>query len=274
MGPDLRPQPLRFRSIWISDLHLGAKACKAEFVLDFLKTTESDYLYLVGDIIDLWSIHRAGLYWPQSHHDVVRAILGKARRGTEIIYVPGNHDDPLRDYHGLSFGNVIVRRQPVHTTAAGKTLLVLHGDEFDAAVQCSRLAKLCGSHGYEWLLWLNQWVNRVRRRFGFPYWSLAAYLKSRVSKAARHMRAFESAVLQEARRQGVDGVVCGHIHHAEMFTQDGVTYCNDGDWVESCTALAEDDRGALHLLHWADRKQTVKSSHGLASRTDSGDPAA
>ncbi len=274
MSPIHPMRPLRYRAIWISDLHLGSKACKAEFVLDFLKSTESEFLYLVGDIVDFWSIDRAGLHWPQAHNDVIRTILGKAKRGTQVVYVPGNHDDPVRDYHGSAFGNVVVRCQHLHVTADGKRLLIIHGDQFDAIIQCSRLAKICGSYAYDLLLWTNRWVNRARRRLGFPYWSLAAYLKVRLSKATRHMRAFEDAVTQEARRQGVDGVVCGHIHRAEIRRHDGILYCNDGDWVESCTALAEDFRGRLHLLHWSDRKQTVKSSACGVAQSDTGNLAA
>lgn len=252
-------RPLRYRAIWLSDLHLGSKTSKSEFLLDFLKTVDSEYLYLVGDIIDLWSIRRNGLYWPQSHNDVVRTLLDKARRGVKLIYVPGNHDDPLRDYHNATFGNVKVVRRHIHTTASGKRLLVLHGDEFDAVIQCSRLAKRCGSVGYDFLLWTNRWVNHLRRLLGFPYWSLATYLKTRVSKAARHIRHYEQAARKEARRQGADGIVCGHIHHPEMSLRDGVLYCNDGDWVENCTALVEDHRGVLHLLHWADEREMLKS---------------
>ena len=258
MSPIHRMHPLKYRSIFISDVHLGSKDCKAEFLLDFLKSTESEYLYLVGDIVDLWAMSRS-LYWPQAHNNVIRTILGKAKHGTKVIYVPGNHDDPLRDYSGMIFGNVAVHREHIHTTADGRRLLLMHGDEFDAAVKCGRLAHWIGDRGYDFLLQLNRVVNHLRRRLGLPYWSLATYMKRRIKGAARHIRNFEEAVAHEVHRRGVDGLVCGHIHHAEMDNINGALYCNDGDWVENCTALVEEHGGQLHLVHWADAQVTVKS---------------
>ena len=249
--------PKRFRAIWISDVHLGFKGCRADYLLDFLKSTESDYLYLVGDFIDMWSMRR-NFFWPQSHNDVIRAVLGKAKRGTRVVYVPGNHDELLRDYDGMSFGDVLIRNEIVHTTADGRRLLILHGDAYDSVIRCSKLIESIGSWSYGWLLDVNRLVNWTRRKLGFPYWSLAAYLKHKVKNAVNYISSFETVVAHEACKHKVDGLVCGHIHHAEITKIGGVLYCNDGDWVESCTALVEHFDGALQLLHWADQQHVMK----------------
>ena len=238
---------LRLRSIFISDVHLGFKGCRAEFLLDFLRRVECQQLYLVGDIIDVWSLTRS-FYWPQAHNDVIRTILGKAKHGTRVVYVPGNHDRPFRDHDGLVLGNVEIRREILHETADGRRFLVLHGDEFDAIVQASPLLESLGSTAYSAALRLNRYVNAVRRLFGYPYFSVAAFLKHKVKNAVKYIANFERALAVEARRRGVDGVICGHIHRAEISEIDGITYCNDGDWVESCTALVEDFQGRLSLL--------------------------
>jgi UDP-2,3-diacylglucosamine pyrophosphatase LpxH len=243
--------PLRFRAIWISDVHLGTRSCKAEYLLDFLRHTRSQHLYLVGDMIDFWSL-RGSWYWPPLHNRVVQALMDKAATGTDVVYVPGNHDEVFRDHVGRVFGGVRVASQAVHTTADGRKLLVLHGDEFDEIVKHSRWLAMFGSWMYDVLLYSNRWVNRVRRQFGFPYWSLAAYLKHKVKNAVNYISQFERALVYEARRHGVDGVVCGHIHKATIEECDGLLYCNDGDWVESCTALVERHDGSLALVHWAD----------------------
>ncbi|HKK14655.1 MAG TPA: UDP-2,3-diacylglucosamine diphosphatase [Gammaproteobacteria bacterium] len=258
MNPVHDLRPLRYRAIWISDVHLGSRGCQAEFLLDFLHATQCEYLYLVGDILDLWNMKR-GLYWPQSHNNVIRTVLGKAKRGTRVIYIPGNHDALLREHAGTRFGNVAIESEVVHTTAAGSRLLVVHGDQFDGVVKCSALVSVLGTRAYDLLLALSGWVNGLRRRLGFSYWSLAAYLKHRMGNARRYIRNFEQATAHEARRRGFDGVVCGHIHRAEMTTLNGALYCNDGDWVESCTALVERHDGELQLLRWADRQHLVKS---------------
>ena len=240
----------RYRSIWISDVHLGTRGCKAEFLLDFLKNCESEYLYLVGDIIDCWRLRRAW-YWHQTHNDVVQKLLRKARKGTKVIYVPGNHDEPLRDYTDMHFGGVEVVEEAIHVTADGRRLLVLHGDKFDGIVKYARWLAVLGDQAYNVLLALNHWYNLWRRWFGYPYWSLSAYLKRQVKDAVRYIDDFELAVAEEARRRGVDGVVCGHIHKAEIRKVGPVLYCNDGDWVESCTALVEHADGRLEILEWA-----------------------
>lgn len=239
----------RYRAIWISDVHLGTRGCKAEFLLDFLKNTESDDLYLVGDIVDGWRLKRSW-YWPQAHNDVVQKLLRKARKGTRVIFVPGNHDEFAREYVEHSFGDIQVMDHAVHETADGKKLLVLHGDRFDGVVKYAKWLAHLGDWAYTLALSLNHWFNLARRRLGYPYWSLSAYLKHKVKNAVAFIADFEAAMAEEARRAGVDGVVCGHIHHAETRMVDGILYCNDGDWVESCTALVEHFDGRIEILHW------------------------
>ncbi len=256
--------PLRYRSIWISDVHLGFRGCRADFLLDFLRNTECEYLYLVGDIIDVWEMKNR-MFWPQEHNNVVRTILGKAKHDTKVIYIPGNHDEVLRDFVGMEFGNVSIQKDAIHVTAAGKRLLVLHGDEFDSVVQVSRWLAMLGNRVYDWLLYLNRWVNVFRRKLGFPYWSLAAYLKHKVKNAVQFISDFEQAVARETERRGVDGVVCGHIHHAEITTHNDILYCNDGDWVESCTALVERHDGTLELINWTERMELMKSHDDAAA---------
>ena len=260
--PATRTTTLRLRSIFISDVHLGFKGCRAEFLLDFLRRVECQQLYLVGDIIDVWSLTRS-FYWPQAHNDVIRTILGKAKHGTRVVYVPGNHDRPFRDHDGLVLGNVEIHREVVHETADGRRFLVLHGDEFDAIVRASPLLESLGSTAYSAALRLNRYVNAVRRLFGYPYFSVAAFLKHKVKNAVKYIANFERALAVEARRRGVDGVICGHIHRAEISEIDGITYCNDGDWVESCTALVEDFQGRLSLLRWTEDIEVLVGSQAL-----------
>lgn len=240
---------MRYRTIWLSDIHLGTRGCKAELLLDFLKHTDSDTLYLVGDIIDGWRLKKAW-YWAQSHNDVVQKLLRKVRKGTDLIYIPGNHDEVLRAYSDLQLGGITVLDEAVHTAADGNRYLVMHGDRFDTVVRHARWLALLGDWAYNAALAFNVGFNEVRRRIGLPYWSLSAYLKHRVKNAVEYISRFETVVAEEARRRGVDGVICGHIHHAELREIDGVLYANDGDWVESCTALVEHFDGRLEILHW------------------------
>jgi UDP-2,3-diacylglucosamine pyrophosphatase LpxH len=258
MSPIYQIRPLTYRSVWLSDIHLGYRGCKAEFLIDFLESVQCEYLFLVGDIFDLWYMRRKGLFWPQSHNNVIRKILGKAKHGTRVIYVPGNHDEDFRDLDGMVFGNIEIHQRYVHQTADDKKLLILHGDEFDSAIRCSKLVGYIGDRAYDVLLYLNRWLNAFRRRLGFPYWSISCYLKSKVKNAVNVIRNFEQAVAHEAKRTGTDGLVCGHIHHAEMRHIGGVLYCNDGDWVENCTALVEHHDGSLEILHWSDEIKQLK----------------
>jgi len=240
---------LRFRSIFISDLHLGTPGCQAGHLLEFLRHTESTYLYLVGDIVDGWQLKRRW-YWHQSHNDVVQKVLRKARKGTRVVYIAGNHDEALRHFLGVAFGGIEIAGEAVHHTADGRRLLVTHGDLFDAVVQRARWLAHLGDRAYGAALKLNQWLNQASARLGISYWSLSQYLKLRVKNAVSYIADFESALAHEARRRGLDGVVCGHIHKAQIRDIDGILYCNDGDWVESLTALVELECGELRLIDW------------------------
>jgi len=246
--------PLKYRTIWISDTHLGTRGCKADMLLDFLNATESRHLYLVGDIFDGWRLKRSW-YWSQLQTEVVQAVLRIARAGgTEVVYIPGNHDEVARGFAGLSFGDVRIARDAIHTLASGERFLVLHGDEFDGITSHARWLAVLGDCAYNTVLWLNHWFNAARRRMGFGYWSLSAFLKLKVKDAVRFIDDFERTVAAEARRRRVDGVICGHIHKAEIRDYGGVRYCNDGDWVESCTALVEHHDGTLEVVRWAEAK--------------------
>lgn len=251
----------RYRTIWVSDVHLGSKGCQAESLLKFLRNVECDTLYLVGDIIDIWSLQRS-VYWPQSHNDVLRTLLGKAKHDTRVVYVPGNHDELIRGYSGSQFGNLEINREAIHTTQDGKRLLVIHGDEFDSVVQCSRLLSMMGSVAYEWLLLLNRVVNSARKVFGRPYWSLAGYLKHKVKNAVQFISHYEDALVKTAVHRRVDGVVCGHIHRAALEQMQGMIYANTGDWVESCSALVEHEDGRLELLeHLSNLELSAVADH-------------
>jgi UDP-2,3-diacylglucosamine pyrophosphatase LpxH len=246
-----RQPPIQVRTAFLSDIHLGTRECRADLVLDFLHRVQPQELILIGDIVDLWSLRR-NFYWPQSHNDVLRTVLGKAKYGRRIIYVPGNHDTDLRAYASFVFGNLEVHRDYVHTTAQGLRLLVLHGDEFEGTIPCSRWLAALGSWCYDRAMFASRHFNMVRRLFGYRYWSLAGYLKSKVGNAVQYVRCFEQAAAREARRRGLDGVVCGHIHRPRVAQVDEVLYCNDGDWVENCTALIELQSGELQLWKWAE----------------------
>ncbi len=263
------------RSVFISDVHLGTRGCQAELLLDFIKHVECETLYLVGDIIDGWKL-KSGWHWPQSHNDVVQKILRMARKGVSVIYIPGNHDEIARDYCGVHFGGVVVVRDAIHETSDGRRFLVTHGDEFDGVVQHARWLAFLGDWSYRTILALNTWFNLARRRMGFGYWSLSAFLKVKVKNALQFIENFEQAVAEEARRRGVDGVICGHIHKAEMREIQGVTYINDGDWVESCTALVEHLDGRLEILEWAKMRSwsVIDRKEGLKALAPAGEKAA
>jgi UDP-2,3-diacylglucosamine pyrophosphatase LpxH len=241
----------RFRTIWVSDIHLGTRGCNAAMLIDFLDSTDSDTMYLVGDIIDGWRMKKR-FYWPAAHNDIVWRILKRAKRGTRIVYIPGNHDEMFRQFTGLNFGGVEIRRKAIHETADGRKLLVLHGDEFDTIMLAHRWLAFLGDAAYEALMRLNVTVNRVRSLFNLPYWSLSKHAKHKVKNAVEFIWRFEEIVAHEAGSRGVDGVVCGHIHTAEIRDIDGIDYYNDGDWVEGCTALVEHFDGRMEILHWAD----------------------
>lgn len=238
-----------YRSVFISDVHLGTRTAQAEALLDFLKHTEADTIYLVGDIVDFWRIRR-GAVWPQSHNDVLQKLLRKVRKGARVVFIPGNHDDGLRSYCGTRFGGIEIERNAVHVTPDGRRYLVMHGDEFDVVVRYARWLAFLGDRGYSLALALNIPLNWARRRLGLGYWSLSAYLKYRVKSAVNFIGDFEQALADEATRQRVDGVICGHIHHAASRWMNDIHYLNAGDWVESCTAIGETHDGRFELIRW------------------------
>ncbi|MEO1694895.1 MAG: UDP-2,3-diacylglucosamine diphosphatase [Pseudomonadota bacterium] len=240
-----------YRSLFISDVHLGTRGAQADMLIDFLDEHDADTIYLVGDIVDFWRIKR-GAIWPQAHNDVLQKLLGKVRRGAKVIYVPGNHDDGLRDYCGSQFGGIELRRDAIMATASGRKYLIIHGDEFDVVVRYAKWLAFLGDRGYALALWMNWPLNFVRRRLGLGYWSLSSYLKLRVKSAVNFIGDFEVSLSEEAARRQVDGVICGHIHHAASRDMNGVHYVNTGDWVESCTAVVENEKGELELIRWLD----------------------
>ncbi len=239
----------RYRAIFLSDIHLGTAGCKAGHLLDFLRHNESEQLFLVGDIIDGWAL-RARFHWPQAHNDVIQKILRKARKGTRVVYVPGNHDEAARQFCGLTFGDVHILADTHHELADGRRLWVVHGDIVDGVIRHVKWLAHLGDALYDALLWLNRHLNNLRARLGFGYWSLSQYLKYKVKNAVSFISDFERVLVHEARRRGFDGVICGHIHHAQIRTVDGALYINDGDWVESLTALVETLDGELRIVVW------------------------
>ena len=240
-----------YRTLFLSDFHLGTKGCQSSLLLDFLRNTEAETIYLVGDIVDGWRLKR-GWYWPQEHNDVVQKLLRKVRKGVRLVYVPGNHDEFLRDYLGVHFGGVEVAERAIHHGVDGRRYLVVHGDAFDVVVRHARWLALLGDWAYETALVINTYVNLLRRRLGLTYWSLSQWAKLRVKDAVSFIGDFELALVTEARRHEVDGIVCGHIHHAAIHDRFGLRYMNCGDWVESCTALAETHDGQFIIIRWAD----------------------
>ena len=243
------PETTRYRTLFVSDIHLGKRGCQADLFLDFLRYHDADTFFLVGDIIDGWAL-KGGWYWPQSHNDVIQKLLRKVRKGTKMIFVPGNHDEFARGYLGMNFGGVEVAESVIHEMADGRRFLVIHGDQFDIVVSHAKWLALLGDWAYELALFSNFWFNKARRALGFPYWSFSAWAKLKVKDAVSFIGAFEKTLVAEARKQDADGVVCGHIHHAVIRTVDGITYVNTGDFVESCTAVAEHEDGRLEIIVW------------------------
>jgi len=249
LSEEPEPEPVIYRTLFLSDIHLGTRGCQAELLLDFLRHNDAETIYLIGDIVDGWRL-KSGWYWPQAHNDVLQKLLRKVRKGARMIYVPGNHDEFARDYIGMVFGGVEVADHAYHMTADKKRLLIVHGDQFDIVVQHARWLAWLGDWAYTLALWLNLGFNKIRRRLGFPYWSFSAWAKLKVKNAVNFIGAFETALAEAARRHHANGVVCGHIHHAVIRDIDGITYINTGDFVESCTAVAEHEDGRLEVLCW------------------------
>ncbi len=257
---------LKYRALFVSDLHLGLGACQAELFLDFFRTVETDKIYMVGDMIDFWRIRRKP-QWQQSHNDVVQKLLRSVRKGTPMIYIPGNHDEALRTYCGMQFGAIDLVRDAVHETADGRKFLVMHGDEFDIVVKHAKWLAYLGDGAYHIALWANTHFNFVRRKAGLEYWSLSAYLKSRVKQAVNFIGEFEQALVYEAKKRSVDGVICGHIHQVAMKRIDDILYINTGDWVESCTAVGETMDGQFEVIHWVKGKAVITPETEAVTRT-------
>jgi UDP-2,3-diacylglucosamine pyrophosphatase LpxH len=248
-----------YRSIFISDVHLGTKDCKAEALNNFLKHNTCDNLYLVGDIIDAWKIKQNKWRWKQSHTNVVRRILGHAKRDTRVVYVLGNHDEFLRPYlqYNLNFGMVEMHNQIEHIGADGKHYLVIHGDLFDGITRLAPWLNFLGDRAYEFILSVNNRVNWILHRMGVGYFSLSRFLKHKVKKAVDFIFEFEKTLAAYCKKRGYDGVICGHIHHAEIKDIDGIKYMNDGDWVESLTALVEHHNGQWEIVTWTQETDNV-----------------
>jgi UDP-2,3-diacylglucosamine pyrophosphatase LpxH len=255
----------KHRSIWISDIHLGTRGSKADLLCDFLKHNDCDTLYLVGDIIDGWRMKKR-TYWPQAHINVIRRILTRSKRGTNVIYVTGNHDEFLRRYSGMSFGNIHLVDEAIHTTADGREFWVVHGDAFDSIVCNQQWLALVGDWAYEMMLRFNVVFNRIRQLLGLDYWSLSAYLKYRVKQAVSFISNYEITLANECQKRGLQGVVCGHIHHPQVDTIGNIQYANCGDWVESCSALVEDQQGQLQIIHWAKETRKMRGQGAAAKQ--------
>ncbi|TPQ28852.1 UDP-2,3-diacylglucosamine diphosphatase [Methylomonas koyamae] len=250
-----------YRTIWISDLHIGSTQCHAEALLDFLKHNDSEKLYLVGDIIDFWALSKK-MYWPREHNTIIQKILRKARHGTQIIYVPGNHDENVREYDDYVFGDIVVKRSDIHTTAAGKRFLIVHGDEYDTIARHHRWLAKIGSVGYDWLIEINRFLRICQKLIGYrSHFSLAAFVKFKVKNAVQFISDYEESIVRTLKNQGLDGVICGHIHHAEIKEIEGFTYVNTGDFVESCTAIVEHADGRLELVNWLKQEKPNPEAH-------------
>jgi UDP-2,3-diacylglucosamine pyrophosphatase LpxH len=266
-GSTANPQKLQFTTVWLSDIHLGFKDCKADYLNHFLESIDCKTLYLVGDVIDLWSMKKQ-FFWHKSHYQVLQNIQNMANSGTKVIYIPGNHDETFRQYVNQNFMNIEVHRQYIHRTCDGRRFLLVHGDEFDSATRYNRIIHIIGDAAYTFLLFLNRWHNRLRRIYKGHYWSLASFLKNKISKARAAIHAFEHAAAHEAKRQGVDGIICGHIHQPAIKKIDNILYCNDGDWIENCTALVENTEGYIELIHWSDIRKTLKVNNEITKAVE------
>ncbi len=247
----------RYRSLFISDLHLGTADCKSAYLLDLLQSTQTEFIYLVGDVFDLWAIPQR-INWTRTQSAVIQAVLDKAASGTRVIYIPGNHDAPVRRFSGSEISGISIMTQAVHETADGRRMKVTHGDEFDHLMRFNRPLKKLGDSAYSVLLGLNRAYNKLRTGMGRSYWSLSGFIKLHLGQAQSYIEQYEMLVAEQARDEGFDGVICGHIHQPALKKIKGIDYCNDGDWVEHCTCLAEDENGDLELLHWSNAQHVLE----------------
>lgn len=238
-----------YRTIWISDIHLGTKACQSKYLLNFLKHNDSEKLYLVGDIIDGWALKKKW-YWPQSHNDVIQKILRKSRKGTKVIYIPGNHDEAVRQFYNLRFSEIKILKEAIHKTKTGKKLWVTHGDQFDAFRRVTKILELIGDGLYTFITWINEKLNKIREKYKKNYWSFSSHIKSKISNVNEYISSYEKFMLRESKLKGCDGVVCGHIHRPSIKKMKDGIYLNDGDWVEHLSALVETKEGELEIIYW------------------------
>ena len=239
-----------YRTIWISDLHLGSTQCQADVLLDFLKHNDSEKLYLVGDIIDFWALSKK-IYWPIDHNTVIQKVLRKVRHGTHVIYIPGNHDENVRQYADYVFGDIVVKTSDIHISASGKKFLVIHGDEYDTIAKYHKWIAKLGNEGYDFLIWINHILRKIRFLIGMQSnFSLSAYVKYKVKNVVQFISDYEESIVSTLKDRELDGVICGHIHHAEIKDMNGFLYINTGDFVESCTAIVEHFNGTLELVTW------------------------
>lgn len=243
-------QNFQYRALFLSDIHLGTSGCQAEMLLSFLHEVDAEYIYLVGDIFDGWRLQK-GWYWPQDHNNVVQKLLKMAKNGSKVIYIPGNHDEVMRNYLGTHFGGIEVRDRDIYTAVDGRKFLVIHGDQFDMVVMNAKWLAHLGDWAYATILKVNTFVNRVRRLWGGQYWSLSRWAKNQVKSAVNFIGDYEKVLTSEAKKANVDGIICGHIHHPALQEIDDITYINTGDWVESCTAVIESYDGAIELIEWS-----------------------
>ncbi|WP_144392011.1 UDP-2,3-diacylglucosamine diphosphatase [Pleionea sediminis] len=254
-----------YRALFLSDIHLGYKDCKAEYLLNLLDNVQCDILYLVGDIVDLWSLKRK-LYWPKEHHQLLYRLLNLPREGTRVVYIPGNHDEAMRDLTHLTMNEIEIHHDYFHETVNGHKLLLIHGDAFDSAVCGAPIMGWIGDRMYDFLLFLNRWFNRARRLIGLRYWSLSSFIKKRVNGAQHFIERFVDVTSRFASKKGFDGVICGHIHQAELIQTPNGLYANCGDWIENCTFLVENQMGDIELQYWADHQEKL-SVHRLKPST-------
>ncbi len=257
----------KVRTLWLSDIHLGNRDCKTHFLVDFLNNHHADTIILVGDIVDLWSLGQRH-HWPESHNDIISLLLERAHNGCRVVYVPGNHDATVRQFIKFDFGKIEVMQRFVHESATGKNILALHGDEFDSFVCHSKLHSMLGDVGYDFLLLLNRWWSKYRRLSGKPYWSLSGYIKQRVDKANEAIERFKTASFDFVERHDMDAIVCGHIHHPEIEQREGILYLNDGDWIENCTALVEQQNGQIDLVRWTEEECVLATTKQLGMIND------
>ncbi len=256
--------PVRYRALFLSDMHLAARACKSGELLSFLKSHDAAEIYLVGDVFDFWRLRR-NASWPPSQTEIVKELLAKARNGSRITYIPGNHDNEIRTFAGTTLGPFEIRLQAIHITADGRRFLVIHGDEFDVVIKRARWLAVLGDVSYDLASLANTLLNAARRRVGRPYWSLSAFLKYQVKRAVSYAGNFEKSVASAARNAGAAGVICGHIHHAAMHLVDGIHYVNTGDWVDSCTAVVEHADGRLEIIRWSEGLRSRESAAAKAA---------